>query len=502
MAIPLKLIDSPELFFGFVSAVGADIDETMICFKKKLENFGYNVEEISITQSFEYIAKAIKPIAVLKKDTEYERIKSNIAYGNQLRSHYKDSGVLSAVAVKGIIEKRNPNSKPEKTAYLLRQFKRKEEIDTLRQIYGKLFFQVSIYSRRAARVEHLSRRFADDSGSGTAKSFRQQAEELVLTDENEITDDYGQRVGKIFHDADFIISADSLLPSVKTQVSRFCELLFASNSISPNKHEYGMFLAKAAALRTLDLSRQVGAAAFSQTGEVISLGSNEVPKATGGTYWSDEEFDDREYKRGIDSNDKRKKELLFEVFRSFDPKIKKEDLFTNKNVMDTQFMDALEYGRIIHAEMSVISDAARCGNSLRQAVLYTTTFPCHLCAKHIVSSGFSKVVFLEPYPKSLAEGLHADSIEFENSERGKYSKFPSVKFEHFFGVTPRKYRELFERASRKNDKSGKFKSHLTEGAPTPIVNIYYPSYLSFEDVVVKGYKDIVDKIPVGNGSKN
>ena len=68
-------------------------------------------------------------------------------------------------------------------------------------------------------------------------------------------------------------------------------------------------------------------------------------------------------------------------------------------------------------------------------------------------------------------------------------------------MTPRKYRELFERASRKNGISGKFKNYLTEGAPTPIVNIYYPFYLSFEDVVVKGYKDIVDKIPVGNGSK-
>jgi deoxycytidylate deaminase len=47
--------------------------------------------------------------------------------------------------------------------------------------------------------------------------------------------------------------------------------------------EYGLFLAKAAALRTLDLSRQVGAAIFSDKGEIIALGANEVPKAGGGT---------------------------------------------------------------------------------------------------------------------------------------------------------------------------------------------------------------------------
>jgi hypothetical protein len=40
------------------------------------------------------------------------------------------------------------------------------------------------------------------------------------------------------------------------QVTRFCNLIFSSNAISPTKMEYGLFLAKAAALRTLDLSRQ------------------------------------------------------------------------------------------------------------------------------------------------------------------------------------------------------------------------------------------------------
>jgi hypothetical protein len=48
------------------------------------------------------------------------------------------------------------------------------------------------------------------------------------------------------------------------------------------QRKYGLFLAKAAALRTLDLSRQVGAAIFSNQGEIIALGSNEVPRPEGG----------------------------------------------------------------------------------------------------------------------------------------------------------------------------------------------------------------------------
>ena len=99
-------------------------------------------------------------------------------------------------------------------------------------------------------------------------------------------------------------------------MTRFCDLLFGSNKISPNKNEYGMFVAKAAALRTLDLFRQVGAAIFSEDGDVISMGSNEVPKAGGGTYWSDgrDNIDDRDYRREEDTNDRRKSELLTELF--------------------------------------------------------------------------------------------------------------------------------------------------------------------------------------------
>jgi deoxycytidylate deaminase len=91
-----------------------------------------------------------------------------------------------------------------------------------------------------------------------------------------------------------------------------------------------------------------------------------------------------------------------------------------KKISDSQFMDALEYGRIVHAEMSAISDAARNGRAIKDTVLYSTTFPCHMCAKHIVAAGIAKVIFLEPYPKSLASDLHSDSIEIENSDRGQY----------------------------------------------------------------------------------
>lgn len=304
-------------------------------------------------------------------------------------------------------------------------------------------------------------------------------------DQHESTEPHGQRVSKIFHDGDFILNTDIAEPDPKQQVYRFCDLIFGSNQISPTKVEYGMFTAKAAALRTLDLSRQVGAAIFTKEGEIISLGSNEVPKANGGTYWADEKFDDREFKRKEDSNDKRKNEILSELLSL--ASIDESSIPDLKEKIDSsQFMDALEYGRIIHAEMSAICDAARLGRALKDTILFSTTFPCHMCAKHIVASGIKRVIFLEPYPKSLAADLHSDSIEIEGADRGRYDAFPYVEFVHFYGISPRRYREIFERGARKDKTTGKF-LEWNNGINQPLIDIKVALYPRLEAIITESY---------------
>jgi hypothetical protein len=93
-----------------------------------------------------------------------------------------------------------------------------------------------------------------------------------------------------------------------------------------------------------------------------------------------------------------------------------------------------------------------------------------------------KVIFLEPYPKSLASDLHSDSILVEGGDRGPYQKFPFVEFEHFHGVSPRRYREIFERFKRKNDEDGKLLEYKG-GEPRPIIEINYPFYAELEAYV-------------------
>jgi deoxycytidylate deaminase len=47
----------------------------------------------------------------------------------------------------------------------------------------------------------------------------------------------------------------------------------------------------------------------------------------------------------------------------------------NAILKDAQLMNVLEFGRVVHAEMSAITDAARRGLSVQNATLYCTTFP-------------------------------------------------------------------------------------------------------------------------------
>lgn len=487
MSVTIPSLNFPEIFIGLVAPVGTDLTNTTRAFTEYFSGKGYKVVPVKITGIFGILKDYIIPKKPLVESPLDERYFSHIGYGNQIRGAFDDDSALAAFAIARIIQKRQQlaHATFEKIVYIIDQFKRPEEVELFRSIYGRLFFQVSVYSRRGNRIEFLSKKIADSKNSGHASSFRSVAEQIMTLDEHESTEAHGQRVSKIFHDGDFIVNTDIIETTEKNQIFRFCDLIFGSNKISPTKIEYGMFTAKAAALRTLDLSRQVGAAIFSPLGEVISLGSNEVPKGGGGTYWIDDEVDDREFCRQEDSNDKRKRELLAELLDliSSDVSI---PFKTRHRAEKSQFMDALEYGRIIHAEMSAICDAARLGRTIKSAVLFSTTFPCHMCAKHIVAAGIDKVIFLEPYPKSLAAELHGDSIEIEESDRGRYKSFPSVKFMHFYGVSPRRYREIFERAVRKDKVTGKF-IEWQSGEPKPLMDIKVALYPELEKIITDNY---------------
>ena len=56
----------------------------------------------------------------------------------------------------------------------------------------------------------------------------------------------------------------------------------------------------------------------------------------------------------------------------------------------------------IHAEQNAIIQAAKLGVSIQGATLYCTHQPCVICAKMIVNSGITRVVYKHGYPDEFA----------------------------------------------------------------------------------------------------
>ncbi|SHI37844.1 deoxycytidylate deaminase [Lutispora thermophila] len=61
-----------------------------------------------------------------------------------------------------------------------------------------------------------------------------------------------------------------------------------------------------------------------------------------------------------------------------------------------------ELCRGLHAEQNAIIQAAVFGTAIDGATIYTTLFPCVLCAKMIINSGIKRIVLREQYNDPLA----------------------------------------------------------------------------------------------------
>lgn len=482
--------NEPELVFGLVGPIGCNLDHVCDAIQDALRLVQYKAYTIRITDGIPYDA-----IGVTVPKTSYsEKYNALIDAGNTLRAIANDNAVMSTLAV-GLIRKvRATHSASEDVptkqfAYIVRQFKRPEEIHTMRQIYGSRFIQVSVFAGKESRSSRLASLIKTFGYAPIDENRAQQeANSLIERDQNEFGEASGQRLSDVFFLGDIFVDAEQKERTEQT-IRRFVRAFFGATDTSPTRDEFGMYMASAAALRSVDLSRQVGAAIMRQTGEIVALGCNEVPKAGGGAYWCDDPSEERarDIERGHDPNQIRRDSILFQFLELLkDEKILSDDacshddftevfkkIMQKEKIKNASLMDIIEFGRIIHAEMAAITDAARIGAPLLNTTLICTTFPCHICAKHIVASGISKVLFLEPYPKSLALQLHDDSISLESVKSNRVAFLP------FIGISPRRYRSIFEHNRKRKDQEGRA-INWKRGNPVPQIDDLSNSYIIME----------------------
>lgn len=86
-----------------------------------------------------------------------------------------------------------------------------------------------------------------------------------------------------------------------------------------------------------------------------------------------------------------------------------------------------ELCRGLHAEMNVLIQAANHGIRVQDATLYSTIFPCSLCAKMLINGGIRRVVAQGDYADQLAKELFAEAgvkVDLFDLERHKTRPFP------------------------------------------------------------------------------
>lgn len=280
----------------------------------------------------------------------------------------------------------------------------------------------------------------------------------------------GQQVSKVAATADYHIVNTLNLQELEEEARRLTHLLLGYGLNQPTFHERFMHIAFSASNSSGCLSKQVGAAIVDATGHVLGVGYNDVPKAGGGLYTLGSD-DKRCYQMGDcrcinDTNKQERFEALqTEICNAF--AIEDQDRL-RQIIWKSQFKESTEYCRAVHAEMEALLSLTRNpGHSAIGSTIYVTTYPCHNCTKHILASGISKVVYIEPYPKSLAEELHGDAIEFDASENGRCSD--KLLFVPYRGVAPNRYEDFFTmKEERKGDDGKMIRKTKAEAVDAPL----------------------------------
>ena len=154
------VISNPELVFGLVGPIGVNIDAIVDALAKCLKEVNYTPKVIHLTDHMRHKRVRVR----LDFSTYYDRYRSFIDYANAYRKLARNPAALAGVSILRIRAERAALTQSVASpalghAYIVRQFKRAEEIEMMRRVYGRKFIQVSIYGsaqdRRGVLVDKI-----------------------------------------------------------------------------------------------------------------------------------------------------------------------------------------------------------------------------------------------------------------------------------------------------------------------------------------------------------
>jgi deoxycytidylate deaminase/dephospho-CoA kinase len=382
--------------------------------------------------------------------------------GNTLR---KDNG--NDFLVISVLKKIKEDELKGYKGFMVDSIRNDGEVAALRQF--PYFYLFSVHADKEKRQQRAV---------GSSKRFKKN-QEFEAADDRDKEEEfaYGQQVNKCNYLADLIINNNEDYPKTsEIGINNFINGIYQKYILLletkkegralydrlPTVHETYMTMAYAESQRSSCLKRKVGCViasisqhdvqdkAIKDTAHAISSGCNEVPVGTKPCVFSEFEKCYRDYLFELQA-DKIKhcpscglqitKPLAtcrgcgtaINTYRKACPSCKKEiDIHYKCKCGSDIFKDYLTSGgklldmcKALHAEENALIYLTKRGilNS-DELVLYTTTFPCNLCANKIVTAGIKKIVYADPYTMEEAKKtLTTGGVTMEKFEGIKSSAF-------------------------------------------------------------------------------
>lgn len=366
----------------------------------------YIAKEILMKKGYKYISLS----AILKKEYGEDKTPARTElqdFGNKLRKE-QGADILAKKAYEEIVK-----SKDEK--WIVDSIRNTHEIEFLKKAVGT-FYVIAAWADQETRWKRVEKKykrnkvaFEDDDARDSRENF-----------------ETGQQVTLCYQMADIIIINSKDIKStgsddfkaLEQKTQRFIDIIEGNESFAPSEIETLMAMAYANSVRSSCSQRKVGALIIDSFGNVFSSGYNEVPTS--------ERSCRQEYGMCY------RKFLRNKFSDELTDIIRDEETKNRVAAVVKGHFKALDYCRALHAEENAIVNMARLGGTknLDDATLYTTTYPCNMCANKIAQVGIRHLVYFEPYPQEEAKAIlqthHVEQIPFEGITFNGYFRFMEV----------------------------------------------------------------------------
>ncbi len=321
-------------------------------------------------------------------------------------------------------------------------FRNPIEIEFLRDEYPH-FYLIALFAPKVLREQ------------------RKPEKDFEVLDQRDAGEDnkLGQQVRKCVTNADIVIDNSQQWATIENSKEFFEKLddfirLLEEPWRSPTEKEINMHLAYSVSLRSKCIQRQVGAVITDENYKVLSTGYNDVPQNSDTCYDLYSEcyrkikqtkdlsgLNDVKYCPGCGA----KLAIQYGLLEKY---LDKEIVCPNCKLDLLKIFaqgKGLDYCRSLHAEENaILSNPYTADHFYKKSKpmrLFTTTFPCMLCAKKIANSGIKLLIFVEPYPVVEAidvlrdndvsteafEGVKSLKFNWIFRKRGKYIKDHAFK---------------------------------------------------------------------------